>query len=660
MLRGDAGHSPTMPTCRRRYDGVVRAVLRPRLRLLACFAWLAWACTGEVSGPSVTQQAQAGASGSTSVVVACQQGQQSCGNTCVDVQSSAQHCGACGQACATGVPCVAGQCGCVEPAATSCDNSCVDLRTDAKHCGSCATSCGNALCVAGACVCPTGQTLCGETCVDPMLDAQHCGGCGLACTAGVSCLGSICGGRFGDSCGDVPASGISIRELALYQAGKVPLMREGTAVARADRPADVIQGKPGRLRVFVDVAAGWLNRPVAAHLTLTNGDVTSRYASKLTVSQASSEDGFGSTINFDLKAEDIALGTRYAVELVECGGTPSGQLGAPRFPQQNDEALGVKVTGKVTLRFVPVVVNGRTASSDDARLALYVDYVTKLYPLAQVDYSVRDPYTTYQQLTANGDGWVDVLDEISALHEFDDAPNDVYYYGLLEPAVSGSDFCKQGCTAGIAYQLDHADAGNTDFRHERVAIGLSYGDDGSETSSSSAETLAHELGHNHGRAHAPCGDPNQLDNGYPYAGARLGWWGFESPDTLYTPNMATDIMGYCNDQWISDYTYRALAERIALINRPLRVLARPTAAAHYRFLLTDAQGARWGAERRAHRTPTGEPRAAEILDAAGSVIASVVAYRTPIDHLQAARWLVPDPHPGWFAVQVAGAPPLAF
>jgi len=68
--------------------------------------------------------------------------------------------------------------------------------------------------------------------------------------------------------------------------------------------------------------------------------------------------------------------------------------------------------------------------------------------------------------------------------------------------------------------------------------------------------IAHELGHNWGRSHAPCGTPDP-DPNYPYAGGSIGGWGFD-PRTgeRLDPSETKDLMGYCfQNVWISDYTY---------------------------------------------------------------------------------------------------------
>jgi len=427
-------------------------------------------------------------------------------------------------------------------------------------------------------------------------------------------------------------------------------MQQGAAVAADDRPADVIQGKAGRVRVFVDLDGGWAARTVSARLLLTNGDLTPSYFSKRNVAQASAENSFATTFNFDVKPEDITATTRYAVEIVECDGTPSGALGKPRFPSADNQELGTRKTGVVKIRFIPLNANGRTAASDTARLDLYRDYLGRMYPASGIEYTVGGALNVGQTISAQGNGWSAALDQLSDLHEQEAAANDVYYYGLFQPTDNIGQYCGGGCVAGIGFVT-----GTQSFsRHQRVALGLSY------ANASSAETLAHELGHNHGRPHSPCGGAADADGNYPYAGAKIGWWGFEAPEKLHNPANDTDIMGYCQNQWVSDYVYRFFTDRIAFLNGALFEQPPPGGMQHFLFLLTDVTGPRWGVWRQAPRYPSGEPEAANVLDAAGNVVATVTVYRTPMDHLGGALLLVPDPEPGWHAVQVQGEVPLAF
>lgn len=581
----------------------------------------------------------------------CPSGKSACGASCVDLTTSALHCGTCEKTCTAGQTCQAGQCKCAESTDIVCDNACVDPKSDQNHCGDCTTKCmGGLPCTDGKCACPDGETLCNGQCVSTDDTAQHCGGCGMACPMGESCQAGKCSGAIGDACSSTQATGISLTDISVYQVGKIPVMKDGMAVAKAARPADIIRGKPGRVRAFVRLESGWSPRTVSARLLITNGDLKSNYFSKRNVTQDSAENSMATTFNFDVKAEDFTANTRYAVEIVECGGTPAGAAGRARFPSADNQELETRQTGTIKIRFIPLNANGRTAQADTARLEAYRNYLAMMYPTSGVEYTLGDPLNVAKSVSAQGSGWGEALDQMAALHEDDNAPADTYYYGLFQPSDNIGQYCGGGCVAGIGYVTNT----QSFARHQRVALGLSY------ANVTSAQTMAHELGHNHGRPHSPCGGAAEPDAKYPYAGAKIGWWGFEAPEKLHNPANDTDIMGYCNNQWVSDYVYRLWTERVAFLNGAMREVAPPGGKRHYLFLLTDVTGPRWGVERPAPRYPSGEPEQADILDANGNVVASVTVYKTPTDHLGGAVYLVPDPEPGWHAVRVVGEVPLGF
>ncbi len=122
----------------------------------------------------------------------CTTGQTLCGAGCVDLQTSATNCGACGNACGTGQVCTAGRCGC-PTGQLLCGTTCVTATTDRNNCGRCGNVCPAAqTCTAGACACATGQNLCGSACVNLQSDAANCGTCGTVCPTGSTCASGRC------------------------------------------------------------------------------------------------------------------------------------------------------------------------------------------------------------------------------------------------------------------------------------------------------------------------------------------------------------------------------------------------------------------------------------------------------------------------------------
>jgi hypothetical protein len=70
--------------------------------------------------------------------------------------------------------------------------------------------------------------------------------------------------------------------------------------------------------------------------------------------------------------------------------------------------------------------------------------------------------------------------------------------------------------------------------------------------------MAHELGHNFGRLHAPCGNPAGVDQSYPYANANIGVFGYDIIAGVAKSPTMRDLMSYCDPTWISDYTYKGI------------------------------------------------------------------------------------------------------
>jgi len=141
---------------------------------------------------------------------ACTPEQTCCNDRCVDLQSSAAHCGACGASClaAQGVAaasCVEGACqidacdvglrDCDEMASNGCE---VDTETESDNCGACGATCAPGQdCMNGTCACPGGT----------LGDDNNCGACGVACGPFETCGGASCVCESGDLNDDANCGG---------------------------------------------------------------------------------------------------------------------------------------------------------------------------------------------------------------------------------------------------------------------------------------------------------------------------------------------------------------------------------------------------------------------------------------------------------------------
>ena len=595
----------------------------------------------------------------TSSQCVCTAGLFACGSACADVTRDNTNCGTCGTACTNGHSCVQGSCQCTT-GQTSCGTSCSDLQSDVMNCGMCGTTCGGGqVCTAGQCVCPSGQQLCGASCVDVLSNAANCGACGTQCSLGQACSAGKCsgGGAPGPDACSGTASNLTLSELAVYQTVSVPVMKSGSEIAVAARNTDVVVGRDAMFRVFVTTGSSFVARSLSARVYVQNDSAVDSYFAKATISGSSDEATLSSTFQVLVPKEKITQGTRYAVEVVECGGSDPGAVQSPRFPTTDGLALGARVTGGLKIKLIPMLANSLLPDTSDAALNVYRSQMLATYPITNVDFSVGD-----QVSVSDATDWNTMLDQIRAKRTADKPAADVYYFGLLKPATTLKAYCGNGCVAGIGFVVPDAGGGSAAQQASgRAALGLAYGD------ATSAETMVHEVGHNHGRNHAPCvpagGTISGVDTNYPYPNAQIGVYGWDSrSSTTLIPPTYTDIMGYCSKRWLSDYTYDGLLNRVAQVDSlSMSELSVPADQVHpWRVALLDAGRARWGIPIRDPQLPMGQPEEAQILDANSRVMATTTVYRTEVSDVDAFSVLVPEPEPGWASVRIAGAAALPF
>ncbi len=536
---------------------------------------------------------------------------------------------------------MAGNCVCPEGTSDCGDAGCVDLQGSNENCGLCGLACaGGKHCSGGSCQCEEGLDDCGGLCVDTQTSHEHCGACDAGCPDDRSCLEGSCSGIVGDGpddCGGV-AHSITIEKVSVYQAVEIPVMEEGSAVGAEARRADVVQGRDAMFRVHLRLESGWVPREISARVILETGDGEQILYAKLTPTQDSTQGDLASTARIDVDAELIGPETRYAVQLAECTAGTTGTIARGRFPEEGTVELGARATGPMEVVFVPITVGSWVPDTSDNTIELYREYLDAIYPTTEVRTSLAEGFS----ISSDFD-WSLLLDELRDRRSREGLQDEVYYYGLLRPGETLRDYCQWSCTTGIGYVTDLGGWSSG----LRVACGVGFGDE------TSAETLAHELGHNHGRDHTPCnvsGDPS-----YPYADGLLGSWGYDRRSgNLLDPERTADIMSYCSPVWVSDFTYRAYADRIAALNNEERsMVTAEGAAVAWRVLIVDGTGARWGIPYRKPLPPTGRAVAAEALAANGDVLATTVVYATPFVP-GGTTYLVPPPQGGWHSIQIQG------
>jgi hypothetical protein len=288
----------------------------------------------------------------------------------------------------------------------------------------------------------------------------------------------------------------------------------------------------------------------------------------ITISGASTDADPASVLTLSLPAADLTTSTRFAVRLVADDGAPD--LSDARYPADGSLApLGAETPGTIRVTLVPLRYDtdgsGRLPDTSQARLDLFRTVLHALYPIADVELTVHDAVPWSTSLTFSGNVDFTALNDVLVnLRASDGAADDAYYYALVVPADTFDAYCGGSCVTGQSYVVEDPTAADI-----RVGGGVSFpGED-------AAWTFAHELGHMHGRSHAPCA-VSSSDPAFPYAGGSIGVWGRdERSQTFIDPTPTADFMGYCDPQWVSDYTYEALFERVQQVHAPQKPHAKP-------------------------------------------------------------------------------------
>jgi hypothetical protein len=370
------------------------------------------------------------------------------------------------------------------------------------------------------------------------------------------------------------ADGVTIDRVAIYQGVEVPLA-EGGAAVEATLP--LIAGRDAMLRIFASFDAGYDGGPLTARLRI-DGEPVVETTQVLT--QMWSQNSLASTINLDLDGELLGQVGSWSIELLEPREHGSGKNQGARHPASGQAVLAPPVAGPpLEILLVPLAYDadgsGRLPDTSPDQLERYRSLFYGTYPVSAVTITLAEPVATSEALSPDGGGWDELLDTLFALRLARAVPDPVALYGIVAPAVSEEAYCQElDCVTGLSYLADAASP------EMRVGVGLGF-------AGQAAATLAiHEVGHQHGRDHAPC-DVYDYDPAFPYEDGSIGRWGYDLVGrSLFAPDDTSDFMSYCTPAWVSDYTFRALLERMASVSP----LVAPPPSQRYQLVPLDRAG----------------------------------------------------------------------
>lgn len=384
----------------------------------------------------------------------------------------------------------------------------------------------------------------------------------------------------------------------------------------------IVQGREALARVFVKAAAANTATPVVKLSIYSGSSLVSTInipAAAAGVPTAISEGSISASWNVVIPAASVRANMQIRAEL-DPGNTLGESDRSDNLWPRGGGLSAVNITDPppLSIKFVPVTVAGLTGNVSEANKEAWMEMMKQVYPLREVNASVRAPYVSnagaFQSSDGNG-SWSKVLSEVNVLRATDGVGSSTtHYFGVVKTSYGSG-------IAGIGYQPG------------RAAIGW-------DQPATYQRVFAHEIGHNFALGHAPCGVSGS--SMYPYSGGKINVWGWNSRTNSVVPPSESDLMGYCSNQWISDWTISQVAARRAYTGGMIASAARTEGL----LIWGRSSGAGTGAGAGAGAVlepafpvlaaPTGEPlnasHIAELYDAAGGLVASYRFEMEAVDH----------------------------
>jgi len=437
-----------------------------------------------------------------------------------------------------------------------------------------------------------------------------------------------------DSANDVSplVSGLDLFKVTLTQGVDIVLMEDGEAPDKIQAP--ILRKRDATVRLFVEPRDDWEPRKVQGVVKLTNNDGQELLTTTRNITEKSKQGELRTTLNIDIPGELVTASMSFEVELHEKEEDGPGG-GLEEDVTWATSELDLQPTDHVEIVLFPVRYNadgsGRLPDTSETQLQRMYDFFYAMYPVSDVTISVASPIDWNRTISANGSGWGDLLNEIANRRDNANVDPNTYYYGLFSPAASLGQFCGYGCVLGLSNL-----AWGTSQDWYKSSIGLGF------TGQSTVDTKVHEVGHAHGREHAPCGLGGQSsDRDYPYNDASLGTWGYHMIDKeLYKPADYRDMMSYCSPIWVSDYTYYSLWQQIKAVGGKRRAVVEKQP---WQALRVDMDGSVYVEQtfQTADPSAEGTPMMVTLTDDDG-VEREVEGYFYPYSHIAGGMVLVPE------------------
>ena len=324
--------------------------------------------------------------------------------------------------------------------------------------------------------------------------------------------------------------GVHTRRVAPCTRREAPAAYLVQAVQSRAFPVPLVAGNPALLRVFPTAAraAGAGVPAIRARFFVDGRETHVEYVpgKSEAIPTGVDEGSLATSVSAEIPGSVVQPGLEMVVE-VDPEGTLDPALGvARRIPATGRLALDVRALPPLELTVVPflwaqapdssILDAVRGMAADPEGHALLAD-VRALLPVGALEVTAHEPV-----LSSSNDARR-LMEETEAIRALEGGGG--HYLGTMAGPVTGP--------SGTAFLPGRA--------------GFSIPQSG---------TIAHELGHNLGLRHAPCGGAGDPDPSFPHPDGSAGAWGYDFARGELVRPTTPDLMSYCGPpDGISDYHF---------------------------------------------------------------------------------------------------------
>ncbi|MDF2692606.1 MAG: hypothetical protein K0S65_989 [Labilithrix sp.] len=242
---------------------------------------------------------------------------------------------------------------------------------------------------------------------------------------------------------------LTVQQIAVYQGVKVSLVSEAAVVTPN---APIVPHRPALVRMHAKIPPRTQTPKLTAELHVrVPGQPDIVLAIGPRALKTFDEGDLTSSFYWELGAEQVLEGAQLFVEIRDPSGIDPNVV---RYPAESDLPMNVgSLAPTLKVTFVPIKYeadgSNRIPAMDAQVIDAYRDALYKMYPVSEVQITVRDVVAWPLEVRGDGGGWSALLDAVIETRDDDKVADDVYYVGVFTPNESQREYCGPVASSGL-------------------------------------------------------------------------------------------------------------------------------------------------------------------------------------------------------------------